>query len=451
MNRIFSLFIVSILSVCVFANEFTVLNSDGYFYKSSSDPNLRNNPEFQVFLAKEMSESSKLVFSSNEVSLADCKLFSYADAESEEFVKPDSISDDELKAFFNNVSADKGYIIEYGDEDCKGGERCKNYIWITSYKPVDGVTWVEDEVYCETLPLEVSPRLTYKFYFDKFDYGIKRSLKAKYATFKKVKGKLVDTTSHAGDVDTLFRIDVPVVNTPLSITEDGHKWTFVTDTFFSDAVVAFPEMRVGLSAVNELDNVEGCDTVPETGEIVHYFDDEDGTVNFRTSGPLVLDFYSSVSELSSRVEWYIGRDSAFVGSYVIDRQDVFGYKFDEAGVYWVKFIVYNLNGDCNREYICRFVISDSELYIPNTFTPNGDGNNDEFRVAYRSIASFECKIYNQWERLVYESEDITEGWDGKIDGRDASSGVYFYIIEAKGIDGQSFDKKGSLNLIRTKE
>lgn len=449
MNRIFSLFIVSLLSVCVFANEFTVINSDGYFYKSSSDSNLCNYPEFQVFVAKNVSESSKLVFSSNEVSLEDCELFSYADAESEKFVKPDFVSDDGLKAYFGNVSADMGYVVKYGDETCDGGERCKNYIWITSYKPVDGVSWDKEEAFCETLPLAVSPRLTYKFHLDKFDYGIKRSLTAKYATFKKVKGELVDTTSYTGYADTLFRIDVPVVNTPICITEEGYKWSFVTDTFFSQAVVAFPEMRVGLSAINELDNVDGCDTVPETGEIVRYFDDVDGMVNFRTSGPLMLDFYSSASELTSRVEWNIEHDNvAFPSIY---EQDVIGYKFDEAGSYLIKLVVYNLNGDCSREYESRFVISDSELYIPNTFTPNGDGKNDEFRVAYRSIASFECKIYNQWERLVYESEDITEGWDGKIDGRDASPGVYFYIIEAKGIDGQNFDKKGSLNLIRVKE
>jgi gliding motility-associated-like protein len=149
------------------------------------------------------------------------------------------------------------------------------------------------------------------------------------------------------------------------------------------------------------------------------------------------------------VEWNIEHDNvAFPSIY---ERDVIGYKFDEAGSYLIKLVVYNSEDDCSREYESRFVISDSELYIPNTFTPNGDGQNDEFRVAYRSIASFECKIYNQWERLVYESEDITEGWDGKIDGRDASPGVYFYIIEAKGIDGQNFDKKGSLNLIRVKE
>lgn len=79
-------------------------------------------------------------------------------------------------------------------------------------------------------------------------------------------------------------------------------------------------------------------------------------------------------------------------------------------------------------------ISTSDLRVPNVFTPNGDGLNDEFRVQYRSIVEFHCWVYNRWGRLVYEWTDPAKGWDGTINGRPAPEGAYFYVIRARGSD-----------------
>ncbi len=79
-------------------------------------------------------------------------------------------------------------------------------------------------------------------------------------------------------------------------------------------------------------------------------------------------------------------------------------------------------------------ISASDLRVPNVFTPNGDGLNDEFRVQYRSIVEFHCWVYNRWGRLVYEWTDPSKGWDGTINGRPAAEGAYFYVIRARGSD-----------------
>lgn len=79
-------------------------------------------------------------------------------------------------------------------------------------------------------------------------------------------------------------------------------------------------------------------------------------------------------------------------------------------------------------------ISVSDLQVPNVFTPNGDGLNDEFRVQYRSIIEFHCWVYNRWGRLVYEWTDPAKGWDGTINGNPAPEGAYFYVIRARGTD-----------------
>jgi len=91
------------------------------------------------------------------------------------------------------------------------------------------------------------------------------------------------------------------------------------------------------------------------------------------------------------------------------------------------------------------------LEVPNVFTPNGDGINDEFRVAYQSLTKFEAWIYNRWGRLVYHWNDPQKGWDGNIGGKKAAEGAYFYVIKAVGSDGIKYLKKGDINLLRGKK
>jgi gliding motility-associated-like protein len=93
-------------------------------------------------------------------------------------------------------------------------------------------------------------------------------------------------------------------------------------------------------------------------------------------------------------------------------------------------------------------ISESYLAVPNVFTPNGDGKNDEFRVAYRSLRDFHIWVYNRWGKLVYESTDPARGWDGNINGRPAAEGAYFYVVRAMGTDAAknaSFMMKAAYN------
>ena len=109
------------------------------------------------------------------------------------------------------------------------------------------------------------------------------------------------------------------------------------------------------------------------------------------------------------------------------------YTFMDKGNY--RAVVAISNSDCQLDSV-EFTISVSEsmLLVPNVFTPNGDGANDEFRVAYRSIKEFHCWVYNRWGHLVYEWTDPAKGWDGTIGGKPAAEGAYFYVIRALGTD-----------------
>ncbi len=87
------------------------------------------------------------------------------------------------------------------------------------------------------------------------------------------------------------------------------------------------------------------------------------------------------------------------------------------------------------------------IYIPNAFTPNGDGINDYFAVSGESIQTFSMQIFNRWGELIFESKDASSGWDGLYKGKPAPQGTYVYKVIASGISGKKSAKEGSFNLI----
>jgi gliding motility-associated-like protein len=90
------------------------------------------------------------------------------------------------------------------------------------------------------------------------------------------------------------------------------------------------------------------------------------------------------------------------------------------------------------------------FYVPNAFTPNGDGINDCFGVHFWAPTTFfEMSIYNRWGQLVYYSRNMSDCWDGTIHGTKQASGTYVYMIKASSIcsEGQVF-RKGTVVLIR---
>jgi gliding motility-associated-like protein len=89
-----------------------------------------------------------------------------------------------------------------------------------------------------------------------------------------------------------------------------------------------------------------------------------------------------------------------------------------------------------------------DIFIPNTFTPNGDGLNDVFRVYGNIIQEVNIMVFNQWGEKVYHGRDRNSGWDGRFKGRPQPSGVYMVVAQFILADGSMISRKASLNLIR---
>lgn len=148
------------------------------------------------------------------------------------------------------------------------------------------------------------------------------------------------------------------------------------------------------------------------------------------SGPLEVAFYSNPTPAAQFYKWSIYK----AAELIVTRTDRdIRYSFGEPGSYRIECEV--SNPYCSSESMEMTVaVSESYLAVPNVFTPNGDGKNDEFRVAYRSLREFHCWIYNRWGKLLYAWDDPAKGWDGNIGGRPASEGAYYYVIRAMGTD-----------------
>ncbi|MDP4807287.1 MAG: gliding motility-associated C-terminal domain-containing protein [Crocinitomicaceae bacterium] len=88
------------------------------------------------------------------------------------------------------------------------------------------------------------------------------------------------------------------------------------------------------------------------------------------------------------------------------------------------------------------------VFIPNAFSPNKDGQNDKLYVRGPFIESFIFRVYDRWGELVWETTNLTEGWDGTFRGKLLDPDVYDYYLQATCVGGLENIIKGNVTLIR---
>ncbi len=197
--------------------------------------------------------------------------------------------------------------------------------------------------------------------------------------------------------------------------------------------------------------------------------------------PLTVTFNNtSENGTSGYYEWFLYRDmyqirdesegsTEPVDSFIFDTpgiSDELSYTYQNSGSYKVKLVSKHRYGDnlfCSDTFSLEdyIVVDTSFINVPNVFTPGtSPGVNDEFVVKFWSMKSLEINIYNRWgKRVHYWKSGNIEGfddtmeesvWDGKINGRYASPGVYYYDVRGRGRDGEKRFKKGFVHLFRDK-
>jgi gliding motility-associated-like protein len=90
-----------------------------------------------------------------------------------------------------------------------------------------------------------------------------------------------------------------------------------------------------------------------------------------------------------------------------------------------------------------------DIYFPNAFTPNNDGRNDKFQAVTAGTHQISVlRVQNRWGQTVFETGNELNGWDGNFNGKPQDMGTYFFYIKYKCSDGNFYEDKGEVMLIR---
>jgi gliding motility-associated-like protein len=220
----------------------------------------------------------------------------------------------------------------------------------------------------------------------------------------------------------------------------------------------------GTYYVSITNTVNGCSStnsvVVNAGTVSASFDTDPDfgfaplTVNFNNTSNL-----GSLTSGTVSTTWNYGNGMTYTASGSSPSYSTTGYPdglavYQSAGSYTVWMIITQNTGTASCIGTASAVVTvdlPSDLTVPNVFTPNGDGVNDEFTLLTTNLTNITCVIFDRWGVKVYDvtSEKGNISWDGKnFSNKDVPAGTYFYILKAKGKDMKDFELKGPISLFR---
>lgn len=128
------------------------------------------------------------------------------------------------------------------------------------------------------------------------------------------------------------------------------------------------------------------------------------------------------------------------------------FHFPDDGIFSVRLIVTSALGcvDTLMRYEIVTVNKGGTIFIPNAFTPNGDGSNDLFIPIHTGVVPqrYSFRVYDRWGLEVFSTTDVKQGWDGNILGIPGISETYVWVVEGEFTGGDGFSKKGQVTLLR---
>lgn len=187
--------------------------------------------------------------------------------------------------------------------------------------------------------------------------------------------------------------------------------------------------------------------------------------------PVTIQFHNeSENADADKYEWFLFKDKAVIDqlgkgggpvdsimTVIYDVNPV--YTYQNSGRYMVKLVAAkeSPNFTCRDTfYLPDYIVVDTSLVkVAPVFTPNGDGINDILIIKTRSLQSLDFQVFNRWGKSVHHfsrndyipADSELAAWDGRIGGKLAPAGTYFYVVYAKGRDGKVRRKKGFVQMI----
>jgi gliding motility-associated-like protein len=104
--------------------------------------------------------------------------------------------------------------------------------------------------------------------------------------------------------------------------------------------------------------------------------------------------------------------------------------------------------DTTEVKVYEIICDHPYVFVPNAFSPNGDGNNDILFVRGLWVEKVIFRVFDRWGELVFESDQIANGWDGTFQGRKLDPDVYDYYLDVTCIGGLKSISKGNVTLMK---
>lgn len=155
--------------------------------------------------------------------------------------------------------------------------------------------------------------------------------------------------------------------------------------------------------------------------------------------------FSNLSQPAERYKWTFGDGDSLI---TIRRDTLVRHQYRQSGTFRVCLITFN-NIGCN-DTLCIPVNAavDPLVDVVTAFSPNNDGVNDRAVVIGFGVVRMTFRIFNRWGQMVFEGNDVQNGWDGMYQGKPQPMEVYGYTLEAELLSGALIRKAGSISLIR---
>jgi len=158
---------------------------------------------------------------------------------------------------------------------------------------------------------------------------------------------------------------------------------------------------------------------------------EDATINFINNS-------TSVDNVAYNWDFGDGQSSTELNP---------NHTYTTSGTFLVSLLA-TTNAGCENESSAEVtVFPNFAVYAPSAFTPNGDGKNDFFEVKGIGIQNYHLQVYSRWGQLIYESFNLEEMWDGKVNGALVESASYAFLINYQSMLGKEATVKGTVTVM----
>tara|TARA_B100000959_G_scaffold74562_1_gene79224 strand:+ start:25 stop:6273 length:6249 start_codon:yes stop_codon:yes gene_type:complete len=244
----------------------------------------------------------------------------------------------------------------------------------------------------------------------------------------------------------------PTGGTVLSVSNYQYTWTNTAGIVVSGQNI-MEDLCAGNTFTVLVEDANGCQitaTTPLFTEPAQIFGDitANDTGAAHPNPSFVVEFTSNTMPVSLYNYIYnVNIDGVWIDGGVTNT-NLFSIGFDNPGANEVTFFIEDqANVGCYDTVTITIHVQGVD--VPNVFTPNGDGVNDFFVVDNHGMKTLNMLIFDRWGAKVYEWNTTQTTWDGTgLDGEDVADGVYFYILTAEGEDGERYEERGSVSLIR---